>query len=570
MNSPSEPIRWSVAPRVTEAEQMQLGADSLLLAQLLWNRGLRTAEEATAFLDPGGIAAFADPHRMRGVTPATARLIRALAERELIAIYGDYDVDGVAGSALLVETFRGLGAEVLVHLPHRSRDGYGVHADAVRVLAQGGARVLVTVDCGISANQEIELAATLGMDVIVTDHHTVPAQLPGALAVLNPHQDGCDYPFKHLAGGGVAYQLARALMGEALDRAEATRRAESLASLAALSTVADIVPLTGENRVIVGLGLAALRSGARPALESLCASAGRPLTGLSAEDLAFAVIPRLNAAGRMGDARDALELLLAPDAATAQTLAARLEMANEARRDRVGDILGRLEDEACSSAGDGALVLAGDYPIGVAGLIAARLAERFGVPAVVIELGEETSRGSARGVDGIHLVRILEACGSCLIQYGGHARAAGFSLRSGDIPAFRLAFQQSVRVANGGRTPERILRADAGLRLSSIGPRVADLLDRFEPVGAGNPRPTFVSRGLVVLGCQERNGGHLRLRLAQGKAVCQGIVFRPSFPAPEPGSRVDVLYEVGRSYWDGAQRVELIIRDLRSAEGGST
>ena len=560
--------RWQIPARIGEIEQKLLGADSLLLGQLLWNRGLRTADEADAFLEPCTSLTLSDPLRMRGVPEAINRVLRAIRDHERIAVYGDYDVDGVAGAAVLVDALTGLGADLLVHLPHRARDGYGVNATAVRQLAEQGARVMITVDCGITAVDETALATSLGVDVIITDHHTVPARLPTALAIINPHQAGCNYPYKDLGGGGVAFQVARALLYAALAEDEARQRAERLAGLAALSTVADIVPLTCENRTIVAMGLNAIRGGLIPGIETLCDNDGRRIQSLTAQDLAFTVIPRLNAAGRMGDARDALDVLVAPDAESAREIAARLEGANGARRERVRELLLAVEEEACRSASDGVLVLAGDYPVGLAGLIAARLAERFGVPCVVIEEGPETSRGSARVVEGVHLVRALEACAACLIQFGGHEAAAGFTLRSENIPAFREQLRVAVRVARGDRPVEPVLAADGALRLRSIGPRLADLLDRLEPVGAGNPRPAFVSRGTIVRRVQEMENGHVRFRLAQGDAVCRGIAFRPDFPLPELGARVDVLYEVERTTWRDAMRVELLIRDARPSEPG--
>lgn len=565
----SPPTRWVLAPRVGEAEQVELGVDSLLLAQLLWNRGVRAACEAEDFLSPGA-SALGDPATMRGVPEATGRLLRALSGAEQIAVYGDYDVDGVAGAALLVETVQGLGGQVVAHLPHRARDGYGVNPDAVRRLAADGARVMITVDCGITANRELELARELGMDAIVTDHHAVPPVLPAALAVVNPHQDGCCYPFKELAGGGVAFQLARSVLLAALDGAEARRRWERLTPLAALSTVADVVPLLGENRSIVARGLAASRSGAVPGLEALCDGAGRSLGRLTARDLAFSVIPRLNAAGRMGDARDALDLLLAPDPSSAQTLAARLESANGERRTRTADLLLDSEADAERMAREGAIVLAGDYPVGLAGLIAARLADRFAVPCVVIERREDISRGSARGSDGFPVLEVLGEASAHLIQFGGHPRAAGFTMKTDEIEAFRASFQAVARALRGAARPERTVLADAQIRLGSVGHRLAVLTDRFEPTGAGNPPPTFISRGVTVRGVEPRPGGHLQLRLGQGGAVRRAIAFSPAFPAPEPGARLDILYEVQRTAWNDAESVDMIIRDVRPTVGSGT
>ena len=310
-------------------------------------------------------------------------------------------------------------------------------------------------------------------------------------------------------------------------------------------------------------GLAASRAGAVPGIEALCESAGRSLGRLTARDLAFTVIPRLNAAGRMGDARDALDLLLASDPASARALAARLETANGERRSRTDDLLVESDVDAARMARDGAIVLAGDYPVGLAGLIAARLADRFAVPCAVIEQREETSRGSVRGMD------VLEALGRAsahLLQYGGHPRAAGFTLRSEEIEAFRASFQTAACALRGEARPERTVVVDAQIRLSSVSHRLAVMVEQFEPVGAGNPSPTFISRNVMVGGVEPRSGGHLRLRLEQQGAMRRAIAFNPSFLAPEPGARVDVLYEVERSVWDDVENVDVIVRDLRLAE----
>ncbi len=553
--------------RVGEREQGLLGADSLLMAQLLWNRGVRTDGEARAFLDPVEHGQLADPSTMLGVPLATARLIRAIGQGEPVAVYADYDVDGIAGAALLSETLRDLGGHVIVHVPHRSRDGYGVNADAVESLASAGARVIVTVDCGISAHHEVGRAIDLGVDAIVTDHHSVPSELPAALAVVNPHQPGCAYPFKDLAGGAVAFQLARSLLLAALRPEDAVRRWQRLAAFAALSTVADMVPLVGENRTIVAQGLEAARGGTLWGIRAICEIAGRDLDRLSAHDLAFQVIPRLNAAGRMGDPHDALDVLLAPDGVAAQAIAQRLDGVNNARRTLMSTILSSIDGQLVDPA-EGSVVLAGNYPIGLAGLIAGRLVERHAVPCVVIERGDEISRGSARGIEGVHLIRVLEACSETLIQFGGHERAAGFSLYTGQIERFARQFVSAVRLDRGELAPARELWADGVIQLASVGDRLVDLVERFEPVGMGNARPAFVSRSVLIRHARRIGGGHIRMTVVQGGVERAAVAFRPTFPLPQPGARLDILYGVERSWWQGESRVDIIVRDARPARPG--
>lgn len=554
--------RWLVAPRIGVSEQRQLGADSLLLAQLLWNRGVRTPAAATDFLTPGRLATLGDPFSMQGMEAAVACLVGAIRQGAPIAVYGDYDVDGVAGAALLVEALRAVGATVLVHVPHRVKDGYGLNEAALTSLAEQGAAVVITVDCGITAAREVELAAALGMKVIVTDHHTIPSQLPAASAVLNPHQADCKYPCKDLAGGGVAFQLARGVLSTLLPAGAAEEHARGLADLAALSTVADVVPVVGENRTLVTLGLATMRAGQRPGIRALCAVAARAPAELSARDLAFSIIPRLNAAGRMGEARDALELLLARDEAEAQRLAGQLDSTNHARRQLVQDLLGPMLEEAAESVAAGAVVLDGPYPIGLAGLLAARVVDRWQVPSVVIQQGESVCRGSARAPEGADLMELLGECSDLLSQFGGHPRAAGFTIPTANIEQFRSAFAAATRSAV--RTPvDTTIAVDAALRLQSVGPTLADLIERFEPLGEGNPPPMFVSRG-TALSIQESGDGPRRVRIRDGEAVRRAVMFQSDAECAA-GSRVDLVYEIRRSLWRGDQRIDLIVRNIRPA-----
>ncbi|MBI4212700.1 MAG: single-stranded-DNA-specific exonuclease RecJ [Chloroflexi bacterium] len=552
-------VRWLLAPRVGEVEQGLLGVDSLLLAQLLWNRGLRSSPEAQAFLSPGSLSTLGDPFMMLGMESAVTTLVTAIREGNPIAVYGDYDVDGVAGAALLAEALRFLGGTALLHVPHRVRDGYGLNSEALQSLARRGAKVVVTVDCGITANQEVELAAELGLRVIVTDHHTVPSRLPTAVAVLNPHQDECGYPFKELAGGGVAFQLARALLERMLPSGQVEARILELADLAALSTVADVVPLVGENRTLVALGLKAMRLGKRPGLHALCEVAARTPSALTVRDLSFALIPRLNAAGRMGEAQDAIDLLLVRDPDQAQILAAQLDGTNDARRQLMEQLSGGVLEQAAEIAGAPAIVIEGDFPIGLAGLLAARLVDRWLVPSVVIQRGESVSRGSARAPQGFDLMQLLDATRPSLVQYGGHPRAAGFTLATQDISGFRDAFSAAASTLPLSAKPERLVTADAALRLRSIGPLLADLLERFEPSGEGNPSPTFVSRGTLV-SRKAGSDGPVRLRISDGDSVRRAVLFRPR-AVPPLGTRVELYYEVRRSLWRGDQQIDMVVHE---------
>jgi single-stranded-DNA-specific exonuclease len=570
--------RWEVCPPAGPEALARLGVGSPLLAQLLWNRGIRDAAAAERFLHPER-AALHDPWQMAGVAEAVRCIRAAVAAGAPIAIHGDYDADGVTATAVLVEALRQLGARPLFHIPHRAREGYGLSAATVRRLAAQGVRLLLTVDCGITANAEVALAAELGMEVVVTDHHHVPVDLPAARAVLNPRQPGCRYPFRELAGVGVAYVLARALLESALPAVAAERAMEALLDLVALGTIADMVPLVGENRVLVARGLRVLREARRPGLQALMAVAGVAAGDLTAPRVAYSLVPRLNAAGRMADAVEACRLLLAADRARAEPLAERLEALNRVRQQAVAEAVAQARALADPRAP--AAVVVGDFPVGIVGLVAGRLAQETGRPWVVLARGAEYCRGSARGPEGFHLAAALERCADVLVQHGGHAQAAGLTLRARELPAFVERFQALAAAVLGtaAAAPRPRWRIDGVVPLGAIDWAFAETLLRLEPCGVGNPSPLFLTHGAQVRESRTlQNGGGangdgapcsprpaaLVLRLSDGGVPLRGVAFEcPQVPAA--GETVDVVYEVERRTWGEEVRIELRIRDLRPA-----
>jgi len=566
---------WEVCPPAGPEALARLGVDSPLLAQLLWNRGVRDAAAAERFLHPER-AALHDPWQMAGVDEAVRCIRAAVAAGAPIAIHGDYDADGVTATAVLVEALRQLGARPLFHIPHRARDGYGLSAATVRRLAAQGVRLLLTVDCGITANAEVALAAELGMEVVVTDHHHVPVDLPAARAVLNPRQPGCRYPFRELAGVGVAYVLARALLESALPAAAAERAAEALLDLVALGTIADMVPLVGENRALVARGLRVLREARRPGLQALMTVAGVAAGDLTAQRVAYSLVPRLNAAGRMADAVEACRLLLAADRARAEPLAERLEALNRVRQQAVMEAVAQARTLADPRAP--AAVVVGDFPVGIVGLVAGRLAQETGRPWVVLAREAEYCRGSARGPEGFHLAAALERCADVLVQHGGHAQAAGLTLRVRELPAFVERFQALAAAVLGApgaaaAAPRPRWRIDGVIPLGAIDWAFAETLLQLEPCGVGNPSPLFLTRGARVRESRVllNEGGDARqavlvLRLSDGGVPLRGVAFECP-QAPAAGGAVDVVYEVERRTWDEEVRIELRIRDLRPAGG---
>jgi single-stranded-DNA-specific exonuclease len=425
-----------------------------LAARVLINRGFATPEAATAFL-ADRLSDLPDPYLMKGMRAAADRICEALAARQRITLYGDYDVDGVCSTALLFLFLRDLGANVDTYIPHRLDEGYGLNASAVERLAASGTRVLVTLDCGITSFAEISRAKDLGVDVVIVDHHAVPDTLPPALAVLNPHQPGCGYPTRHLCAAGVAFNLcvgirqrlrAQGMFGPRPDSGQVRRKEPNLRSildLVALATVADVVPLTGANRVLVKHGLEELTAARRPGIQAL-----KEISGLAAQSpvtagqVGFRLGPRINAAGRLHDASLGLRLLCAETLEEARPLAAALDAANLERRGIEQEILVEALRQAEALAPAKGLVLhSPSWHPGVIGIVASRVVERFHRPTVMVALKDGVGRGSGRSIEGFNLVTALKECASHLVKYGGHKQAAGLALETDRLPAFCQAFE---------------------------------------------------------------------------------------------------------------------------------
>jgi single-stranded-DNA-specific exonuclease len=551
---------WQVTAPAPAHVLLGLGVKSPLLAQLLWNRGVRGTDAAQRFLHPER-EPLADPGRMAGVTEAVRAIRGTIAAGHPIGVHGDYDADGVTATAVVVETLRRLGVEPVVFVPHRERDGYGLSPTSVRGLADRGARLIITVDCGITANAEVALAAHLGLDVVVTDHHHVPVELPAARAVLNPRQPGCGYGFRELAGVGVAFTLARALLQDALPARDAEQAVEDLLDLVALGTIADLVPLVGENRTLVARGLRVLRSSRRPGVRALLAAAGADPRFLTAQRVAYTVTPRLNAAGRMGEAADAYALLVARDDAVATALAERLNAHNRARQAAVdaGLALARQSLDPAASV----VVVAGEFAPGIAGLVAGRLAEECGRPSIVLERRDEHCRGSARGPDGFHLADALDRCADLLVRYGGHAQAAGMTLRTADLPAFTARMQELASAALGSDPATTPQSVDGALTLRAVNWAFADDLDGLEPYGMGNPPPRFLTERATVRGARPLGQHGYEYRLSDGGVALRATLFGRRDATPVASSEVvRVVYEVERRFYAGQFLVELRLHDI--------
>lgn len=532
-----------------------------LVARLLWNRGIETADAAAAFLRPTLAQGLRSPALLPDMDIATRRLADAIESGERIAVYGDYDVDGVTGAAILTLFLRQLGADPLVHVSHRAREGYGLHAGALHALHGQGARVVVTADLGTANVAELALAQGLGMDVIVCDHHHAPQSRPPALAVLNPLRSDAAFPFKGLSGAGVAFYL---LMGL---RMELRRRGHTglpdlrrYLDLVALGAVADVVPLREENRVLVSNGLRELERTVRPGLIALkeAALVERP----TVRSIAFRLAPRLNAGGRLADARIAVDALTTDDPERARTLVAELEVHNAERR----SVEERMTREAIAlvEAGQneaaGLVVAAEGWHHGVVGIVAARLAERWHRAALVIALDGGEGRGSGRSTAGVHLLDAVGACHDLLETFGGHRQAVGFRVRGDRIDGLRERFSAAVAAQTATRDMRPCLEIDAELSLAQVTTEMARALALCEPHGEGNPEPRFVTRGVRIDGSRmvgDPSRPHLKLRLRQDGRTLPAIAFGQGHLPLVTGDRVDLVFIPRLGTWRGVERLEI-------------
>ena len=564
--------RWLIAPPVSTQQLARLADLPPLVVQLLHNRRIVDPGAAHDFLNDR--AGGSDPFRLKGMHEAVTRLRRAIRQQESIAVYGDFDTDGVTATALLVETLSALGAQVQPYIPHRVDEGYGLNLDALRHLYSQGVRLVVTVDCGIRSVHEVEQAGR-GLDLIVTDHHSVGERLPPALATLNPKQPGCPYPFKDLAGVGLAYKLAQALlrveqqMGGPADLAE-----ESLLDLVALGTVADLAPLLGENRALVRRGLAQLNQPSRPGVEALLADANLRRGEVDATAIGFRLGPRLNAAGRIDSAMLAYRLLTSRDPLETRVLAEELGKLNERRQQLTEQTVAEAEALVLADPAQGRdaplfLAASANFSPGIVGLAASRLTEAYYRPSVVVELGEEESRGSCRSIPEFNITAALDQCQELLIRHGGHAAAAGFTVATHELGALRARLAAIAAEQLAGVELRPALPIDTELLLEEVDWATLALLGELEPCGVGNPRPVLVSRDVEVRDRRAIGGAqkHLKLVLRDGRGVAwDAIFFRHGHLLEHVPGRVDVAYTLDVNEWNGSKRLQLQIQDLRAAD----
>ena len=571
---PPPPPEWTISPEPDPEVVARLALELSLpepLCAVLAVRGVRDPDAAKVFLRPR-LDHLHPPERMRDLERAADRILEAVVRGETVLVHGDYDVDGVCAAALLTLWIRRLGGSAVPFVPHRVRDGYDLGPAGLEATRQAGASLLVTCDSGILAHDAVSEASRQGIDVIVTDHHLPGAMLPPALAVVNPNRSDCEYPDRSLCGAGVIFKLCQEL---ALRRQIPPEELWRHLDLVTLATIADLVPLTGENRILVRFGLRYLTRTSKPGLRALLEVSGiSPGAEIEAGKVGFVVAPRINAVGRMGDAAIALQLLLTEDPREAGELARRVDQENARRQEEDRATL----DEAVAllapdfdETRDFGVVLAGEgWHPGIIGIVASRVVERIHRPVVVVAMDGDQGRGSARSIPGVHMLRALERCESHLLRFGGHRQAAGMELAREALIPFRKAFNREIEAQLDGHLPRPVRGGEVRLPLPDVTEELHRLLGYLGPFGMGNPRPVFWARGLRLEGRPRVVGrGHLKLELREGRgrlgAIGFGLADRVS-PASLDGGSVDALFHLRENEYRGTRSLQARLLDLRPAD----
>lgn len=569
--------RWILRPYAPDplVEEVSRSLNDLpkALARALVVRGIDSFERARHFFRPS-LDTLHDPFSMADMDLAAARVVEAIERSEQILVYGDYDVDGTTATALLVSALRSMGAKVSYFIPDRFDDGYGLGTSGMDRAAARGADLIVAVDCGVTSIKEAAHARTLGLDLIVCDHHTPKEQLPDCAAVLDPKRNDCDYPFKELCGCAVAFKLVQAVLAK-LGRSP--EEANQYLDLVAVATASDIVPAQGENRVLLYFGLQMLRSTRRPGLQKLAELAGLDLDTASASNVVFTIGPRINAAGRLSSAEKAVELLLADDLAAAHHLASELEGLNKRRRDLdravLKDAESLAERQITSGTRHSIVLHREDWHLGVLGIVASRLVERFYKPVVLLGTSNGVAKGSARSINGVNVFDALCECRDLLLEFGGHDFAAGMSLEPANVDRFQRRFDEAVAQAITPELLDPVLHIDAVADIDHIDTRFWAVLKQFAPHGPMNDRPLFQSNRLRLRGrCGTigRDGKHVKFAVANGsnrsmEAVGFGLAHR--LPLLEKSAReglpIDIAYSVHENTWRGISRLQLRVEDVR-------
>jgi len=560
--------RWVIQPSITPQAEQALEKFPSILKQILFNRGYGTDPEARAFLkaEPNSNT---DPFQLIGMDSAIKRIQHALEHNEPIAIYGDYDVDGVTSTALLVQALEGYGGNVRGYIPNRIDEGYGLNTEALDSLKADGVKLGITVDCGIRSPDEALHAQTIGLDLIISDHHHPDGEhLPPALAVINPKQHGDPYPDKELAGVGIAYKIAEALVS--VQESPANFQLADLLDLVALGTVADLAPLVGENRTLVRKGLRQIHETKRQGLFSLAGVANTKIEKITSGNIGFMLGPRLNASGRLESALASFELLTTTDFMRAGQLAQQLDVQNKQRQTITKSMQTQAEEIAISEDPDAFLIFAEheEFNPGVVGLTASRLTDLYYRPAIVAAKGPEETRGSCRSIPEFHITDALDQCKDLLVRHGGHAAAAGFTVKNENVPEFVARIKGIAKEQLDGKDLRHTLTADMEVPIEELNFEVLNHLTYLEPTGYGNPDAIFVVRNVKVKSSRTvgAEGRHLKLSLEGSDGTffdCIG--FRIGHLKKTLPSHIDAMFTLEANEWNGRTTLQLNLKDVKAA-----
>ena len=534
-----------------------------LIAQLLYNRGFTEPSQLESFT-AGDERLSANPLLLPDMQLAVARIYQALLSGESIAIYGDFDVDGITATALLVQGISALGGKAIPYIPHRMTEGHGLKAVALENLYKQGISLVITVDCGITGFSEVKKAQKAGFDIIVTDHHTPTEVIPTAVAVIDPKRADSAYPFSELAGVGVAFKLLQALF----QSVGKEKQLDKLLELVALGTVADMVPLLVENRYLVKRGLERINASPRLGLEQVINQAGLKIGSIDAESISWVIAPRLNAAGRLAHAMTSYNLLMTQSPQEAHELAVWLEQKNTQRQRLTTKVLARAREQVLVQGVSPLLIISDSYcPVGIAGLVANRLVEEFYRPAIVIRTGEQLSGGSCRSIPEFNIILALNQCSNLFTHFGGHAQAAGFTLPTKNLAHLKQILLNLATTQLAGVDLRPKLDIDAEVTLHDLTGNTYQNIQQLAPFGRGNPVPAFLSHGVKVIEhhTMGNNGEHLRLKLEQGGIVWDGVAFRLGNYLAEVASPLDIVYNLEVDRWGGEERLRLNILDFAPA-----
>ncbi len=554
------PRKWWIYPRIDKEVDQKLSAFPPYMRQLLFNRGCSDEQSAVEYLNASLV--LGDPFSLLDMDKTIDRILQALDRNEPIVVYGDYDVDGVSATALMVQVLKIFGANVSAYIPNRFDEGYGLNSEAVQELTEKGVRVILTVDCGIRSQREATLARNLGTDLIISDHHFPKGDLPSAYAVICPKREGDPYSFKELAGVGLAYKIAQGLFAK---RPITGFSADDWLDFVALGTVADVVPLIGENRVLVRRGINLLRQGKRIGLQALIRVSGRSPQRITASDIGYILGPRLNAAGRIESAMQAYELLMSESVEDSALLAQRLDNQNSKRQQITKEARRKAEEEiGIDPQLDLISTFSTDYHSGIVGLIATGLVETYYRPAVVGSQEGELIRASCRSISEFHITQALDECADLLVRHGGHSMAAGFTVSNENVPLLLERLSQIATRELAGKDLRKTIKADLEIPISEVRNILLRDLEKLQPTGMGNPDAVFVSRNVEIIhprliGAEKQ---HLKFTCQAGDYLLDAVAWRQSDWIRSLPGKFDLVYAIEENEYKGSRTLQINVRDM--------